>query len=300
MAENYVSSFEVIAEGVPIEAVIKDSGARSLVAQEIADRSALIKTDSSGNTLIITKKKITESAHDKETTITNTNSMHVDGANTVNVGGSHTEVYGSTYGKTVTGKNTVHYDGGSEEIHKQPAKITAPDLTLDIKNGLTYSNPIPLNEFFNYVNAKSITGDIYKILTAGTNIGDIGTGGGDVTLDMLATVEENLKALIPSFSSANYLEANVPYSQAATKDIVLNEYLDTSTNLQSVTLESLLNSITTRLDDDEKYPIYYPKEEKMLFKGSLEGSPVIDTTGDKHIYDKVTETMQIVPFGNGE
>lgn len=231
MAENYVSSFEVIAEGVPIEAVIKDSGARSLVAQEIADRSALIKTDSSGNTLIITKKKITESAHDKETTITNTNSMHVDGANTVNVGGSHTEVYGSTYGKTVTGKNTVHYDGGSEEIHKQPAKITAPDLTLDIKNGLTYSNPIPLNEFFNYVNAKSITGDIYKILTAGTNIGDIGTGGGDVTLDMLATVEENLKALIPSFSSANYLEANVPYSQAVSPNAVTNMgYIDIPAN----------------------------------------------------------------------
>lgn len=85
-----------------------------------------------------------------------------------------------------------------------------------------------------------------------------------------------------------------------TKDIVLNEYLSTDTNLQGVTLESLINSITTRLDDDEKYPIYYPKEEKMLFKGSFEGSPVIDTTGDKHIYDKVTETMQIVPFGKGE
>lgn len=55
----------------------------------------------------------------------------------------------------------------------------------------------------------------------------------------------------------------------AKKDIVLNEYLSTETNLQEVTLESLLNAITSRLDNDEKYPIYYPQEEKMVFKGSI-------------------------------
>ena len=66
----------------------------------------------------------------------------------------------------------------------------------------------------------------------------------------------------------------------ATKDIVLNEYLSTETNLQEVTLESLLNAITSRLDNDEKYPIYYPQEEKMVFKGSIEGTPVIKTTAE--------------------
>lgn len=222
MAENYLSKFDLEVEGTITPITIKDEGARSLVAQEITDRSALIKTDSSGNTLITSEKKITESAHDKETTITGANSTHVDGTNTVNVVGAHTEVYGSTCSKTVTGKNTVHYDGGCEEIHKQPAKITAPDITLDIKNGITYSKPIVLNEFFNYVNAKSLTGEIYKILTAGTNIADIGTGGGDVTLDMLAAVEENLKALIPSFSLANYYEANVPYKQSIDANTVTN------------------------------------------------------------------------------
>ena len=63
----------------------------------------------------------------------------------------------------------------------------------------------------------------------------------------------------------------------ATKDIVLNEYLSVETNLQEVTLESLLNAITNRLNNDEKYPIYYPQEEKMVFKGSIEGTPVIKT-----------------------
>lgn len=67
-----------------------------------------------------------------------------------------------------------------------------------------------------------------------------------------------------------------------TKDIVLNEYLSTETNLQEVTLESLLNAITNRLDNDEKYPIYYPQEEKMVFKGSIEGTPVIKTTTGSH------------------
>ena len=81
----------------------------------------------------------------------------------------------------------------------------------------------------------------------------------------------------------------------ATKDIVLNEYLSTETNLQEVTLESLLNAITSRLDNDEKYPIYYPQEEKMVFKGSIEGTPVIKTTADTHIYDKALETMEIIP-----
>ena len=81
----------------------------------------------------------------------------------------------------------------------------------------------------------------------------------------------------------------------ATKDIVLNEYLSTETNLQEVTLESLLNAITSRLNNDEKYPIYYPQEEKMVFNGSIEGTPVIKTTADTHIYDKALETMQIIP-----
>lgn len=80
-----------------------------------------------------------------------------------------------------------------------------------------------------------------------------------------------------------------------TKDIVLNEYLSTETNLQEVTLESLLNAITNRLDEDEKYPIYYPQEEKIVFKGSLAGSPVIKTTADTHIYNQARETIEIIP-----
>ena len=63
----------------------------------------------------------------------------------------------------------------------------------------------------------------------------------------------------------------------------------------AVRMDFLIKDIDTRLSDDEKYPIYYPQEERMKFKGSVEGSAIIKTTADAHIYDKGTETMEIIP-----
>ena len=60
-------------------------------------------------------------------------------------------------------------------------------------------------------------------------------------------------------------------------------------------LVQIIKDIDIRLTDDEKYPIYYPQEERMKFKGSVEGSPIIKTTADTHIYNKATETMEIIP-----
>lgn len=81
----------------------------------------------------------------------------------------------------------------------------------------------------------------------------------------------------------------------AKKDIFLNEYLSTDVNLETINLEQIIKDIDARLSDDEKYPIYYPQEERMKFKGSVEGSPIIKTTADTHIYDKANETMEIIP-----
>lgn len=81
----------------------------------------------------------------------------------------------------------------------------------------------------------------------------------------------------------------------AKKDIVLNEYLSNDVNLELVNIEEIIKNIDTRLNDDEKYPIYYPEEERIKFKGSIEGSPIIKTTADTHIYDQAKETMQIIP-----
>lgn len=217
MAENFVSKFDMEVDGGTSTITVKDAGARSLVAQEIVDRSALIKTDGPGNTLITTEEKIVESAHDKETTIIDTNSTRVGGANTVNIGGAHTEVYGSTYGKTVTGKSTVHYNGGSEEIHKLSAKITAPDLTLDIANGITYKKPTEYNDYFKSVVAKDTDGNAYNILVASDSTADLGsaapyhsfkefgidnTGTTDCS-DALSSVTDNV-----ALSAGTYLISN--------------------------------------------------------------------------------------------
>lgn len=81
----------------------------------------------------------------------------------------------------------------------------------------------------------------------------------------------------------------------AKKDIVLNEYLSEDVNLEHVNIDQIIKNIDERLNDDEKYPIYYPEEEKIKFKGSVEGSPIIKTTADAHIYDQAMETMEIIP-----
>lgn len=65
------------------------------------------------------------------------------------------------------------------------------------------------------------------------------------------------------------------------KDIILNEYLSTDVNLDLISLEQFINDINAKLEqsikaldikltDDERYPIYYPAEERMKFKGSVE------------------------------
>ena len=55
----------------------------------------------------------------------------------------------------------------------------------------------------------------------------------------------------------------------AKKFIVLNEYLSTDVNLETINLEQIIKDIDTRLSDDERYPIYYPAEERMKFKGRV-------------------------------
>ena len=140
MAENYVSSFEVITEGVPTEAVIKDSGARSLVAQEIADRSELIKKDKNENTVIESVKNIVETGANKYVHVTGTNSLQVDGNTTETFTGS----YNATY--------------------KSPATVQAEDLALKIQNGLTYGSIAPHNGYKS-VKLKDEEGNDYYLPT---------------------------------------------------------------------------------------------------------------------------------------
>lgn len=84
----------------------------------------------------------------------------------------------------------------------------------------------------------------------------------------------------------------------AKTDIVKNAYLSTEINLEAVDLESIISNIIATINEDEKYPIYYPETFTMAFKGTIEGKPVITTNGDLHIYDEAQEEMKIVPTGS--
>ena len=71
MAENLVSKFTVNSQGTDIDVKIKDEDARNLIAQEITDRSKLIKTDENNNTVIETSNKLIESSQGREITAIN-------------------------------------------------------------------------------------------------------------------------------------------------------------------------------------------------------------------------------------
>lgn len=70
----------------------------------------------------------------------------------------------------------------------------------------------------------------------------------------------------------------------ATTNIVKNSYLSTDVNLEEIYLETLLIDITARLDNIEKYPIYYPDEELMAFNGTTADSATsLATTGTHNV-----------------
>lgn len=111
----------------------------------------------------------------REIDVNGANSVHIDGTNTVNVGGDHTEVYAKTYGKRITGKHTVNFDGGSEEIHKTKGKIVAPDFELAIANGLTYKKPAAFNDYFSTVPMKDTDGNVYQVLVSNDGTSGLGS-----------------------------------------------------------------------------------------------------------------------------
>lgn len=137
----------------------------------------------------------------REVDVDGASSVHVDGTSTVNIGGEHTEVYAKTFGQRVTGKRTVNIDGGSEEVHSKPAKITAPDLVLDIENGITYKTPEKFNDFFDSVPMKDGAGSKYNVLTGSDTTKYILTGYkaeslGVIPDDDSEAVRANNKAII--------------------------------------------------------------------------------------------------------
>ena len=143
--------------------------------RNIIDTAAGDYTETS-NRKTIEAAQITEhTTGNREIDVDGASSIHIDGTSTVNVGGDHTEVYTKTYGKRITGKRTVNFDGGSEEIHKTKGKITAPDFELAITNGLTYKKPVAYNDYFSSVPMKDTDGNVYQVLVSNDSTSGLGS-----------------------------------------------------------------------------------------------------------------------------
>ena len=97
MAENLVSKFTVNSQGTDIDVKIKDEDARNLIAQEISDRSALIKSDENNNTVIETSNKLIESSQGREITASGTVNETYNQAVTRNFKQPVNETYSSEY-----------------------------------------------------------------------------------------------------------------------------------------------------------------------------------------------------------
>lgn len=111
----------------------------------------------------------------------------------------------------------------------------------------------------------------------------------------IAAVQADQNNIIPVAANQNALVWVANKLYRLTKSLAAGSKITENENAIPITLEEIIKNIYTRLNDDEKYPIYYPEEERIKFKGSIEGSPIIKTTADAHIYDQARETMEIIP-----
>ena len=116
MAENLVSKFTVNSQGTDIDVKIKDEDARNLIAQEIADRSKLIKADENNNTVIETSNKLIESSQGRE----------------INVNGSDNETVNNL---TLVGKNELKFKSDSLVLDSNGEPIK---LGINVTDDLYY------------------------------------------------------------------------------------------------------------------------------------------------------------------
>lgn len=135
MDENLVSKFTINSQGTDIDVKIKDEDARNLIAQEISDRSKLIKADENNNTVIETPNKLIEHAQNKEVNVTNS-AENITGDKEINTNGT---LYVNT-------KNPVKY---AEVITNND---NADVINMTDKNNNNYQLLVASGEF--YANGK--------------------------------------------------------------------------------------------------------------------------------------------------
>lgn len=171
MAENLVSKFTINSQGTDIDVKIKDEDARNLIAQEISDRSKLIKTDENNNTVIETSNKLIESSQDREINVNGSDSVHINGMSALNVGGQRTEVYAGDKTESVTGTETVTKNIVNETVNNltlvgnNELKFKSDSLVLDsngepIKLGMNVTDDL----YYGTLKVREATGNVREIM----------------------------------------------------------------------------------------------------------------------------------------
>lgn len=109
------------------------SGNYTLVAGDIAETANNITLHSTKDMLFDSDGKLTEQiADDHEIDIDGNDSVHIDGASTLNVGGIRTEVYARNKTEGVTGTYTGKFGSASFETTAPNWLVKFPDKTIDL------------------------------------------------------------------------------------------------------------------------------------------------------------------------
>lgn len=178
----------------------------------------------------------------RELDVDGTDSVHVDGASTFNVGGVRTEIYASNRNIDVAGTNTETYGNSNEtyngkrvinekdvaETATGKKEINAKDIVLNPINPLTYRTPTKLNEEFDSVPFKDANGNVYNVLVSSNrpkheiNVDDFGAVGDGITNDR--------NAIANAIAEANVSGAKVVFSPEKTYKIE-GDKIETKTSI---------------------------------------------------------------------
>lgn len=171
---------------------LTDSAAETAkrTAKNIIDSATGDYTETSSHKTVEAEQITEHTTSNREIDVDGSNSLHVDGASTVNIGGDHTETYTKTYGKKVTGVATEEYISSSNTKYTGKHTITGSRIFINTDDALQYGSV----DSDGYVPMIDKAGTPYKLTTSKVKQvssvyvtpGDYGAVGDGVTDDSAA------------------------------------------------------------------------------------------------------------------
>ena len=144
---------------------VTDSAAETVkrTGRNIIDSAEGDYTESSNHKTVEAAQITEHTTANREIDVDGAHSLHVDGTNTVNIGGDHTEAYAKTYGKTITGVATEEYKDASNVKYTGKHSVTGSRVFINTDDALQYGTVDPDG----YVAMLDKSGKPYKLATDG-------------------------------------------------------------------------------------------------------------------------------------